>query len=145
MAEGTKSPATGEGHAAPTLRICKSCRYLRQREPTRLFNATELQSPGGLKAYSEWQQQDKQHAEREAQLVASGSPFTYEPHHYAWCAAFTPLELVAKANSGDDGAITELMRAGGASINPVSGAVTPIYALCLRLNPRGDCQKHEPR
>jgi len=145
----THDNATGPGatgsKSAPGLRLCANCRHYRLRSTPQLFSATELQTAGGLKAYSEWQQQEKQHAEREAQLVASGGPFTYEPHHYAWCAAFTRLDLVEKASAGDESALAELMASGGATINPVTGKITPVYALCLRRNSRGDCEKYEPR
>lgn len=138
-------PSGAEHETASTIRFCKTCKHFRSRSNTQLFSSTELQTAGGMKAYSEWQQQEKQHAEREAQLVSAGAPFTYEPHHYAWCAAFTLLELASSADAGDESALAELMRVGGASVNPVTGKVTPIYALCLRRNPRGDCEKYESR
>src|SRR5262249_11187157 len=77
------SKATPEPAQAPRIRSCIDCRHYRLRPKAELFGPSELQTPGGLKAYNEWQQQEKQHAEREAQLVASGGIFTYEPHHYA--------------------------------------------------------------
>jgi hypothetical protein len=110
-----------------------------------LFSSAELQTAGGLKAQSEWQQQERQHAEREAQLYASGDAFTYEPHHYAWCAAYTPIELVEQANTGDEGALAQLMQEGHARLDPVTGEISAIYALCRRMNPRGTCERHEPR
>lgn len=128
-----------------TIRVCTKCRHYRIRPKPVLFDSAELQTAGGLKARSEWQQQEKQHAEREAQLVAADAAFMYEPHHYAWCAAYTRVELVSGANAGDAAALAELMRHGGGSLNPVTGEVTPIYALCLRMNPRGACERHEAR
>ena len=131
--------------AAPQIHVCADCRFYRMRPKAELFSSEELQTAGGLKAQSEWQQQEKQHAEHEAQLVASGGAFNYEPHHYAWCAAYTPVDLVAKANAGDQAALAQLMQEGHATLNPVSGEVSPIYALCLRMNPRGACAKYEQR
>jgi hypothetical protein len=125
------------------IRSCKDCRHLRQRPKADLFSSAELQTAGGLKAFSEWQQQEKQHADREAQLYASGEAFTYEPHHYAWCAFYTPIDLVKKANTGDESALEQLIREGHARFNPVTGEVSAIYALCRRMNPRGGCEKHE--
>ena len=113
------------------------------RPENQLFSPSELQTAGGLKAYTEWQQQEKQHAERETQLYKSGEAFTYEPRHYAWCAAYTPTELVGKANEGDEAALAQLMKEGHANFDPVTGEVTAIYALCRRMNPRGGCEKHE--
>ncbi|HVR25556.1 MAG TPA: hypothetical protein VMU26_19840 [Candidatus Polarisedimenticolia bacterium] len=138
------SQAPGEP-ASVTVRICKNCQHYRLREGARLFGAAELQTPGGLKAYSEWQQQERQHADREAQLVAAGGTFTYEPHHYAWCVAYTQLALVERAKNGDKGSLTELMQLGGATVNPVTGDLSPIYALCIRKNARGDCEKYESK
>jgi hypothetical protein len=129
----------------PQIHTCIDCRHYRMRAKPDLFSAADLQTAGGLKAQGEWQQQEKQHAEREAQVYASGQPFTYEPHHYAWCAAYTPLDLVTKANAGDQAALAQLMQEGHATLNPVSGEVSPIYALCVRMNPRGACGKHEQR
>lgn len=131
--------------ASSGLHVCVQCRHYRLRSKPDLFGATELQTAGGLKARTEWQQQEKQHAEREAQLVASGGAFTYEPHHYAWCAVFTRRDLAERANAGDRTSLEELMRQGGATMNPVTGEVTPIYALCLRMNPRGTCDRYESR
>jgi hypothetical protein len=141
----TDDPATLDSAPVPVIRSCIKCRYSRLRPKADLFSSAELQTSGGLKAYGEWQQQEKQHAEREAQLVSSGGAFTYEPHHYAWCAAFTPLDLATKASAGDQPSLAELMRVGGATIHPVTGKISPIYSLCLRSNPRGDCDKYEPR
>ena len=110
-----------------------------------LFSAAELQTSGGLKARVEFQEQEKQHAEREAHMVREGVPFTYEPHHYAWCAAYTHLELARRANAGDASALAQLMQEGGATFNPVTGAVAPCYAVCRVMNPRGECERHELR
>src|SRR5580765_2666471 len=127
--------------SADGLHMCVNCCHYRLRPRADLFSSTELQTAGGLKARTEWQQQEKQHAEREAQLVASGGAFTYEPHHYAWCAAYTRHDLVQRAASGDQASLAELMQQGGATISPVTGEITPIYALCLRMNPRGTCER----
>jgi hypothetical protein len=129
----------------PGLRLCGDCRHNRRWVPPELFTSAELQTAGGLKARTEWERQSKQHAERETQLSASGGAFTYEPHHFAWCAAYTRLALVEAANAGDETAVATLIREGGASLNPVTGAYSPIYALCQRMNPAGECEKHEPR
>jgi hypothetical protein len=135
--------AARQDPAVPAIRACIKCKYYRSRPKTHLFSPTELQTSGGLKAYGEWQQKEKQHAEREAQLVASGEPFTYEPHHYAWCSAFTRLDLIEKANGGDQDSLAELVGLGAATIHPVTGQISPVYFLCLRMNARGDCAKYE--
>lgn len=131
--------------AASPLRVCVLCRHYRFRAAAQLFARSELQTPGGLKAYGEWQQQEKQHAERESQLVRDRQAFTYEPHHYAWCAAFTQLALVEKANAGDLENFTELMRTRSATVHPVTGKISAIYALCLWKNEQGDCEAYDPR
>lgn len=127
-------------------RVCATCRYRRRRSASQLFSPTELQTPGGLKAYTEWQQQEKQHGERESRLFAAGGLFTYEPHHYDWCAAFTaPLELVEKANLGDRTSLEMLSRQGGGiEVNPITGELSPIYVLCEQENSRLECERHEP-
>ena len=127
------------------IRRCIDCRHYRMRLKPDLFSPSELQTAGGLKARIEWQQQEKQHAEREAQLVSAGAPFTYEPHHYAWCAHHTNLELATAANAGDAAAMAELTRSSSAVLDPVTGEITPIYALCRRMNPEGMCEHYERR
>jgi hypothetical protein len=143
-----RSADLADGHGPPdrpSIRRCLDCVHYRMRPKPSLFNASELQSAGGLKARLDWQQQEKQHAELEAQMVGAGAPFTYEPHHYAWCAYFTRVVLVAAAGAGDEAALEQLMGEGGAVLNPVTGEVAPIYALCLRMNPGGACENHEQR
>jgi hypothetical protein len=145
MSLNESSPRTELASTATvsSIRRCKDCRHYRMRAKPEPFSASELQTAGGLKARIEWQQQEKQHAEREAQLVGAGAPFTYEPHHYAWCAYYTDLELVRAANAGDAEAIEQLMHTSSAVLDPVSGEFTPIYALCRRMNPEGACEHHE--
>jgi hypothetical protein len=138
-------PAAGSRPATPGKRLCGYCRHSRRWVKPELFTSAELQTAGGLKALGEWEQQEKQHANRETLMVGNGDPFTFEPHHYAWCAFYSRLALVEAANGGDEDAAATLMREGGASLIPVSGAWTPFYALCQRMNPKGDCEKHEPR
>jgi hypothetical protein len=125
------------------LHLCTDCRHYRSRAATQLFSSADLQTAGGLKALSEWEQQKKQHAEHERLLLKSGAPFTYEPHTLPWCASYTHLTDVEKANAGDQGAIATLMQKGGAVVDPVSGEFSPIYALCRRMNPRGTCERYE--
>lgn len=134
----------GPAPDGPPVRLCSTCRHVRIRPKPTLFSTAELQSPGGLKAHTEWQQQQKEHAQREAQLIATNGHFTYEPHHYAWCAAYTRTDLVERARLGDGAALAELMTSGGAVMNPVTGEISPVYALCLRINPKGACERHEP-
>jgi hypothetical protein len=51
---------------------------------------------------------------------------------------------IARARSGDRGAIQGLMVTGTAGMNPVSGEVLPVYGLCARINPTGECPLFEP-
>lgn len=114
----------GETGTLPLAHACVECRHYR---------------------YGGWQQQEKQHAEREAQVIRDRQAFSDEPHHYAWCAAFTPLALVERANDGDPAAFAELRRMRAATVHPVTGKVSAIYTLCLWKNPNGDCESYEPR
>ena len=136
------SPGGSKG-VIPGIKRCIDCRHYRLRAKPVLFSGDELQTAGGLKSQMDWEQQEKQHLAREEQMVAGNKAFTYEPHHYAWCAAYTQLDDVKKAAEGDEAALAALIQHGGASMNPVTGEVTPIYALCLRMNPTGSCEKHE--
>ena len=111
----------------------------------RRCSAARAPDGGRPKARSEWEEQEKQHALRESQLFASGGEFDYEPRHYAWCAAFTPLDDAAKASNGDRVALEAILASGRARLDPVTGAVVPFYTLCERANPRGDCEAYEPR
>lgn len=133
----------------PGTRICARCQHVRTRPQAELFDRSDLMSPGVLKAKTEWDQQRKQRAEQEAQRLASGLPFDYEPHSFAWCAKVTPLDLVHKANEGSTEAMQALMSGdpavGGAAMDPVSGVVTAIYVICSQKNPTGQCTDYEPK
>jgi hypothetical protein len=143
----TAANADGPDTARPVSerRTCADCRHQRMRSKARVFGAVELQTAAGLKAYVEWQQREKQHAEREAQLVAAGGVFTYEPRHYAWCAALTSSDLLDPRQPCPADEIHALLRSGAATLDPVSGRIFPVYVLCARANVRGDCTRHEAR
>ncbi len=83
--------------------------------------------------------------DQETEQWRTGGVFVYEPHHYAWCAAYTRVDLVKKAIAGDQAALATLMKEGSGTLNPVTGEITPIYALCLVMNPRGTCEKYVAR
>lgn len=142
---GSGPDASALGAAEPILRICARCRHQRMRPEPELFSAGDLQTAAILKSQVEWDQQRRQRAQQETQRVAAGLPFEYEPHHFAWCAAFTPLDLAQRASKGDAAALSELMATGAGVINPVSGEVSPIYALCVQKNPAADCPRYEPK
>lgn len=143
MATGLRDAELVGRLAMNPLRVCADCAHYRKPARPQLFGSAELQSPGGLKAQTEWQQREKQHAEHESQMVAAGQPFTYEPHHYAWCAAFTPIRLAERAAAGDEPALAELLSTRAGQINPVTGEVAAFYALCVRMNPEGRCEHYE--
>lgn len=126
------------------VHFCTTCKHMQRRPAPRLFNGQELQTPGGIKAATEWEVQEKQFAQREEQQKATGEPFTWEPHHYAWCDAFTKVDVVRAANAGDTEAQEQLMREGGAELNPVTGEFSPLYYICVCLNHNGRCQSYEP-
>jgi hypothetical protein len=138
-----------------------------------LFTKSELQTPSVLKSKLEWDQQDQERERIELQMLESGQPFTYEPYHYAWCAAYTPYDnqlnsaikktlsdgdqalprelakqSVARGwelihNASDDKALQELMEHYNVTVNPVTGEVMPFYSLCARMNPDGQCPLFE--
>jgi hypothetical protein len=144
-AAGGQQPGAGTQAAVPALHFCKDCTQYRERGRSELFSPDELHSAGALKARTEWEQQNKQHAERELQLLSSNQQFTYEPHTVPWCASYTKLDDVEKANAGDQEAVARLMQQGGAVVDAVSGKFSPIYAVCIRMNPRGTCERYEHR
>src|SRR5688572_3217424 len=115
-----------------SLRLCIRCKHHRQRSKAMLFDAADLQSPGVLKARTEWDQQQRQRAQQEQQRLASGIPFDYEPHHFAWCAAYTEVELAKRARKGDTEALNTLLNSGMGTINPVTGEVSLVYVLCAQ-------------
>jgi hypothetical protein len=127
------------------LRACKSCQHFHLRQPTKLFNGTDLQSPGVLKAQTEWDQENRQRAQQELQRFRAQQPFEYEPHHYAWCAAYTKVDLVERARAGDKAAFEELMQKGGGCFDPVTGEISPLYVLCAWVNPSGQCADYVER
>lgn len=126
-------------------RICRFCVHYRMRPNMTLFSAGDLAAPGVLKARNQWDQQRTQRAFQEEQRLLNGQPFDYEPHHYPWCDRFTRHELVEKARAGDEGALRQLIEEGGASLNPVTGDITPLYILCAWMNEHEDCESFAPR
>lgn len=72
--------------------VCKFCANRRMRPKPELFSASDLHNPQVLKAQLEWEQQDQQRKFTELQRFEEGRPFNYEPYHYYWCEAFTPLD-----------------------------------------------------
>ncbi len=73
----------------PFPHLCIHCRYHQLRAKQQPFSTFALQTPGGLKAKLEWDEKQRQRAQQERQRVEAGLPFDYEPHHYAWCLAYT--------------------------------------------------------
>lgn len=195
-----------------SVSVCKKCRHFRERSKPELFKANELQMPGVLKAKLEWDQQEQERRLIELQRFEADQPFNYEPHHYPWCAAYTPYDntlpdlikkvlmeedcerirdligisieccidenwiklieraisgdnaslkeltinlagishargnsLIKLAEAGDDEALQELAEKGRATVNPVTGEIMQIYALCARMNPRQQCPVFEPK
>ena len=126
------------------VHACVNCVHMNRRPELQLFSGEELQTAGGIKAATEWESQEKQFAQREESKAAVGEPFPWEPHHYAWCDAYTQIGLVTAANTGDAQAQAQLMREGGAELNPVTGEFVPLYFLCIHLNHDGRCERYEP-
>jgi hypothetical protein len=54
------------------------------------------------------------------------------------------IELLKRAKSDDSEALQELMSRGGGTLNPVSGNVEQVYALCYTMNHRAQCPLFEP-
>jgi hypothetical protein len=127
------------------LRVCARCRHQRARARPVLFSPSELMSAEGLKAQLEWLQQQRQRAEAEQRRFFANVIFDYEPYNYPWCARYTPLEQVQQARDGDDNLLQELVDTGKAVFNPVTAELNPTYAVCERVNPRGECEGYEPR
>jgi hypothetical protein len=129
------------------LHLCANCRFRRKRPESQLFDPADLQTAGILKEQVEWDQQRRQRAEQEVQLLAARQLFPHEPHHFDWCAAHPRKGLIERAARGEPGreaALAELLELGGARINPVSGEISPLYMLCQLKNPDGRCQDYEP-
>jgi hypothetical protein len=134
--------ATG---AAPEFHVCTECRNYRFKAAIHLFDPTDLQSPGALAAQNKWDEEQRQRAKEEQQRYVAQQPFESEPHHYAWCAAYTMIDDVEKARAGDENAKATLMKSGGALFNPVTGEISPLYILCAWMNPEGRCERYEPK
>ncbi|KAA0231948.1 hypothetical protein EDS67_00705 [candidate division KSB1 bacterium] len=54
-------------------------------------------------------------------------------------------ELIRRAKADDTAALDELAESGRATMNPVTGEIMQIYALCARMNPTGQCPLFEPK
>jgi hypothetical protein len=131
--------------SARTVVACVTCRHYNLRSRPQLFEGAELQAPGVLKAQTQWDQDQRQQAQGEMQRFHAHQPFTYEPQHYAWCAWYSEIALVQRAQAGDESAWEQLVSSGGAIINPVSGQLSPLYVLCAWKNTDGHCEHHEVR
>ncbi len=129
--------------AAQAPRVCTRCRFYRLRPSPVLFDASDLQSAGALSSQGKWDEEQRQRAKEEMQRVAAGKSFTYEPHHYAWCASFTRAEVVLTIDPEDVDAVTAALNQGIAVLNPVSGELAPVYQLCVVLNPEAACERYE--
>jgi hypothetical protein len=126
-------------------RVCSRCRHQRTRARPALFSPAELSSAEVLKAQLELLQQERQRAEAEQRRFFANVVFDYQPFNYPWCARYTPLEQVEQARAGDEALLRELLDTGKAVFNPVTGELNPVYAVCERQNPRGECEGYEPR
>ena len=118
---------------------------MRTRAKVVLFDGQDLQSSGALKAQAQWDQEARQRAQLEMARYQARQPFEYEPHNYAWCAKFTRIDLVTQAQGGDAAAVAQLMQEGGATMNPVTGEIGPLYHLCAWHNETGNCEAYEPK
>lgn len=127
-----------------TVQPCVTCRHHRLRPRPNLFGERQLQHPGVLKAQTEWNQHEQQQAQAEMQRFTARQPFGYEPLHYAWCSFWTRDGDVARATAGDTHVRDELIAARQVAVNPVTGALSPLYVLCAWMNPEGRCDQHEP-
>lgn len=127
------------------LKYCRTCRHMHKRVAPQLFGGADLESAGILKTQIELDQENKQRAQMEMQRNLARQPFDYEPYNYEWCAAYTKIDVVNKARAGDAAALDELLKEGGARVNPVSGEISPLYILCAWKNETGACPKHEPK
>lgn len=125
------------------IRTCASCIHYRLRPQLQLFTGDDLQTAGVLKARTQWDAEQRQAAQAEQQRFLAKQPFDFEPQHYAWCDFHTRVALAERAASGDQEAFDELVRMRAAVVNPVSGAITPLYQLCAWMNPEGRCAHHE--
>lgn len=55
------------------------------------------------------------------------------------------VELISQAQAGDTTALQELAEHNRATLNPVTGEIMQIYALCAYMNPTGQCPLFEPK
>lgn len=131
--------STPESGPTMPLRLCVRCRSYRPPRPVQPFSPAELHSPGTLAAQTKWDEERRERAVEEMHRAETGLPFDYEPHHFAWCAHYTRLDLVERAARGDQAAWAEAVAADVVVVDPVSGDVSPAYQLCQWWNADGDC------
>lgn len=133
------------GSASSPIRRCDRCTHRHLRAAPILFNSTSLQSAAVLGSQAKWDEEQRQRAKEEMQRVLSGTPFLFEPHHYAWCDSFSQVDRVLAADPDDDDDVRSLLDAGAASFDPVRGKLLPIYHICDLLNSKGQCERYDPR
>lgn len=54
------------------------------------------------------------------------------------------LDRLTHARDGDEAALADLAKSGRATMNPVTGDIAQIYALCQRMNPNAQCALFDP-
>ncbi|HAB18420.1 MAG TPA: hypothetical protein DCE44_18515 [Verrucomicrobiales bacterium] len=133
--------------------LCPACQFCNIPLPGRLVGAasgTGL-SPGQLEAARELMQFETERRNDENRRVENNYKFDYEPQFFPWCSAFTPSkEQIAEATRqlmlGDTTKLLELEATGlDVIIDAPNGKVKPVYALCARKNPNGECGLFQTR
>jgi len=135
------------------IRMCPECAHHRRRPALRVIASGSGASPGRVNAATEELKIERERRESEQRRIDEEYRFDYEPAFVPWCARYTPTpdELarlragLATAASIDDLVAGLDLGDRDFIIDPANGAVKPVFALCRRRNPSGDCVGFTPR
>lgn len=148
----TKTAETNQAGsgARKVLRLCSACRHQVVPARPQLFAPRAVASAGTTTSVNDWLEDEFSKRKIEESRVAEGYPLDYRPRFFSWCKKLTLSE--EKANricdelmAGNDADAREALKEGQIVIDYANGIVLPIYVICTRANPHGNCGAFEPR
>ncbi len=132
----------------PTLRLCSACIHQQVPKRPQPFAAHAVMSAGTTDSVNNFLEDEFNKRKIEEQRVAEGYPLDYKPRFFPWCRKLTlsaaRVQAIQQAlHNGTDGGAHEAHEAGRIVIDYANGNVLPVYVICARANPNGDCDQFE--
>jgi hypothetical protein len=130
-------------------RLCSACRHQVLPVGPLQLAAGGIRSAAGTTTANDHLADELAERNIEDQRVKVGSEvFLSEPRFFPWCRKLTPskqeVEAIRRAwTAGNDQLVQAYDRR--IAIDYAKGIVMPIYVVCARANPRGECAAFERR